>query len=305
MTHRMNPWPFISIVIPTYNRPRSLVACLQSIARLDYPQDRLEVIVVDDGSPQPVAAVIDDSRCSAGVVCYRQENAGPAAARNLGADKAKGDFLAFIDDDCAPEAGWLKVMAAQLVDTPQSLVGGRTVNGLPNNLYAMTSQIIVDMVYQHNNAQPHQAKFFATNNIIVPADTFRRLEGFNPSFRTSEDREFCDRWLYHGQRMVYVPDAVIYHSHNLKLRSFCRQHFEYGRGAYRYHKIRGRRGSGTLHGEMRFHLNIRNWLLYPIRQLGWKRSVLLSGMLLLWQGVNAAGYFAEMATRRPVDWTEG
>ena len=88
----------VSIVIPTYGRPDQLAACLDSLEALDYPRDRFEVIVVDDGSPQPLPPYGGALR----VTLVRQAHAGPAAARNTGAAASRGRWLAFTDDDCRP-----------------------------------------------------------------------------------------------------------------------------------------------------------------------------------------------------------
>ena len=92
--------PFFSIVIPTYHRPQQLAACLQTLTHLDYPRDRFEVIVVDDGgeiSLDGVLALFKEVLC---ITLLRQPHAGPAGARNVGAATAKGDFIAFTADDC-------------------------------------------------------------------------------------------------------------------------------------------------------------------------------------------------------------
>src|SRR5689334_3533804 len=103
--------PTFSIVIPTYNRPRQLAKCLESLCRLTYPRDRFDVIVVDDGSPTPLAPVVEVFQSQLRIVVHRQSNGGPAAARNTGAARATGENLAFTDDDCAPESGWLHQFA--------------------------------------------------------------------------------------------------------------------------------------------------------------------------------------------------
>jgi glycosyltransferase involved in cell wall biosynthesis len=139
--------PSISIVIPTYSRPKQLAVCLQSLLLLDYPRDRLEVIVVDDGGEPPLDAVVAPFRSALTLSLLRQPNAGPAAARNTGAERAGGEFIAFTDDDCLPEPGWLQEMAHALSTERECMVGGTTVNAAPN-LYATTSQLIVDVVYQ-------------------------------------------------------------------------------------------------------------------------------------------------------------
>src|SRR6185503_365663 len=123
---------------------------------------------------------------------------------------------------------------------PDQIVGGCTVNALPHNPYAQTSQLIIDVVYDHFNSGG--ARFFAANNFAIAADRFRELRGFNATFITAEDRELCDRWLAQGFSMTYAPDALVYHSHPLTLRTLWRQHFSYGQGARRFHQARSAAG---------------------------------------------------------------
>src|SRR5687768_3497840 len=117
--------PFFSIVIPTFNRPRQLAACLQSIAELEHSRSRFEVLVVDDGSPVPVDDAVEPFRPVLPLTLLRQDNAGPAAARNLGAGRARGTWLVFIDDDCAPAATYLTALTQRAEVSPDCTIGGR------------------------------------------------------------------------------------------------------------------------------------------------------------------------------------
>lgn len=282
-----------SIIIPTYNRPEKLRQCLEAISRLDYPKSRFEVIVVDDGSPAGVDTVAEAFAAQLEIRYVRQSNAGPAAARNTGSAKARGRYLAFTDDDCQPASDWLSVLQSGLDNTPDSMVGGRTVNLLADNQFAAASQLIVDIVYRFYNADPERARFFASNNMAMPAVLLTQIGGFQPAFRTSEDRELCDRWLHNGYRMIYNPEALIYHAHDLTLLEYCKQHFNYGRGARHFHAIRAARGSGTMHKEMKFHANLENWLVYPFRRVKLARAFPLAFLLIVWQVINAAGFIWE------------
>ena len=97
---------------------------------------------------------------------------------------------------------------------------------------------------------------FRANNLALPEDRFRAIGGFDTIFplAASEDREFCDRWLHHGFQMTYAPEAVVYHARALTFRSFWRQHFKYGRGAFHFHQVRarlgGRRWTGPIVGQL-------------------------------------------------------
>jgi GT2 family glycosyltransferase len=245
--------PVFSVIVPTYGRPDALRACVQALTALDYPRDGFEVIVVDDGGNVPLEPVLEPIAKQLRMKVVRQPNAGPAAARNFGALHATGDILAFTDDDCAPAPDWLRAFASAYAPTKAALLGGRTVNALRNNPYAGTSQLIIDVVYAHYNRDVSNAQFFASNNMAVPTELFRRVNGFDPGFRTSEDRELCDRWQSKGYSLRYVPEAVIFHAHPLALRSFWNQHAGYGRGAWLYHTARAQRGAGPFRPDWTFY----------------------------------------------------
>ena len=281
-----------SIIIPTYNRPKQLASCLESLSQLDYPQDRFEVIAIDDGSDNPLDMVVAPFENSLNLKLIRQENAGPAAARNHAAQHAKGKYLAFTDDDCRPATNWLQALENCFTATPDRIVGGQTVNALLDNPFSTTSQNIISMGYAHYNAIPDRARFFASNNMVIPAQRFRELGGFNESFKTSEDREFCDRWLHQGYEMTYAPEVVIYHAHPMTLRSFWKQHFSYGRGAFRFHQARAEKGWGNFEIEGNYYLEL---LRYPFVNGQGKQGITLTGVLFVSQVANAAGFFWEMA----------
>ncbi len=284
--------PYVSIVVPTFNRPRQLANCLAALARLDYPRDRFEVIVVDDGSRRSPAPALAPWRDRLDLTLLTQANGGPALARNRGAARARGEVLAFTDDDCAPAPDWLRALAARFAATPTHAVGGRTLNALATNPYSGTSQAIMEVVHAHYNAGP--PRFFASNNLAVPIAGFRAIGGFDGSFRTAEDRDFCDRWLHHGLRMSYAPDAVVHHAHRLTLSGLWWQHFGYGRGAFRFHLARARRGAGGLRIELGFYRRLFGHLfrLAPDR-----RALALAALLAVALAANTAGVFWE-ATRR-------
>ncbi len=286
--------PTFSIIIPTYNRQIQLDNCFKAIAELDYNKESLEIIVVKDGGEADVKSVVNLYNKVLPIKSLQQSSTtGPAAARQRGVEAARGDYLAFIDDDCLPASNWLRVMARYTIDYPDCIIGGKTVNLLKENLFSATSQLIVDIVYNHYNANPKEANFFATNNMVVPAKQFRKLGGFNSSFRTSEDRELCNRWLHNGWQMIFAKEATMYHTHHLSFRSFCKQHFNYGRGAYKYHKIRLERASGHFITDLKFHFNMQNWLIFMKSQYGLGRAFAILGILLLWQITNAFGFFWE------------
>lgn len=282
--------PFFSIIIPTYERPAQLASCLKRLAGLDYPRQRFEVIVVDDGSSNPPHEIAEQFRGLLDVRLLAQQNSGPAGARNFGVVYARGEFLAFTDDDCEPEAGWLRALASAIAGTPDSIVGGRTLNALTHNPYSETSQAIIEVVYEHFNANPEDARFFASNNFAVSAERFRELSGFDETFVTSEDREICARWRRCGLGLVYASEAIIYHAHHLTLRTLWRQHFGYGQGALRFHRAQAAAGGGPFKPDMAFYLKLLRSSASRARKI---RAAQMTILLFWSQMANAVGFFFE------------
>src|SRR5262249_54366671 len=218
------------------------LSCLEALAALDYPRDRFEVIVVnDDGSESPSQSDVARGCREIGAVLVTQSHAGPAAARNTGAQHAHGRYLAFTDDDCLPDSGWLRALAARFADRPDHLVGGRTVSAFPDNPYSVAGQMLVDYLSEWQSKHG-PAPFFASNNLAVPIERFRVLHGFHEGFglAAGEDREFCLRWARAGGQMSYAADAMIHHANRLALGSFWSQHFRYGRGALQLRRLLAR-----------------------------------------------------------------
>ena len=292
----MTDWPYFSIVVPTFNRPKRLSRCLLALTRLEYPHERYEVIVVDDGSSQAVAGVVERYQDLLCLQYIYQENQGPAAARNNGARQANGRFLAFTDDDCAPASTWLQQLAIQLMKEPQKMVGGYTRNALPRNPFSITSQLLIDYLYHYYNRTESRARFFTSNNFAVATELFWQVGGFAETMplAAGEDREICDRWLDHNFGMIYLPRAVIYHKHKLRLISFWRQHFNYGRGAWLYRVMRQERKAETMRLESpQFYLRLIGFPLTMARDI---RAYLLTGMLCFTQAANATGFLYERFT---------
>lgn len=288
--------PFFSIIIPTYNRQQQLTRCLESLTQLDYPRQDFEVIIVDDGSH--VAFDIPVSfQNQINITLLRQSNSGPATARNTGAAKARGKYIAFTDDDCTPAPNWLKTLTNQFIQTPDCMIGGYTINAIPENPYSTASQLLNDYLYNFYNTNDQQPKFFTSNNIALPASIFQQLGGFDTSFplAAGEDREFCDRWLNYGYKIIYAPEAIVCHAHDLTLSKYWRQHFNYGRGAFWFRQIKSNRESKSIQLEsLSFYINL---LLYPFFKTSRKSALLIFGLFFISQLANTLGFYWQSKLR--------
>jgi glycosyltransferase involved in cell wall biosynthesis len=282
-----------SVVIPTRDRPEQLRATLEAVRELDYPPERWEAVVVLDGGASEEAERLQRRHQDIPLRVITQPQGGPAVARNTGAAEARGEFLAFTDDDCAPCSAWLSALEESLSESPGALVGGLTVNGLPDNRYSEASQRIIDAVYRHYNG-PVSATFLTTNNLAVPAEKYHELGGFDPSFplAAAEDRDFCDRWSGAGNPLVYAPDAVVTHFHRMTLRTLGRQQYNYGRGASHYRRARRRRGSPSEHVAPSFYADLLRSAASEGRA---PQRIATAVLVVVAQAVYALGYLTEEA----------
>lgn len=281
--------PRFSVIVPTRDRPRSLERCLANLAALRPPPGGFEVLVVDDGSRRLPAALVESLPPRLEARLIRQDAGGPARARNRGAAEARGEVLAFTDDDCTADPRWLEAFAARGAVSGGGGYGGRTINRMASNLYAAASQLLIDHLFRYYNQDAGRVPIFLSNNLALPRSTFERLGGFDESFRRAggEDRELCDRWTRTGHRLSYVPDALIHHHHDLTLAGYLRQQFNYGRGARRYHEIRIR--AGLERPPVEPWAFYRELLQSPYRR-GATTRLRLSALLVLSQVANVAGY---------------
>ncbi len=165
----------VAIVIPSYNRPAKIRACLACLEKLDGGPYR--TIVVDDGGDMPLAPVVGEF--GPHVSCLRLENSGPGAARNAGARAAEGaEFLCFLDDDCFARPDWAMRLLAAQGGVEKRLVGGRVENALEENVYSSASQSLSSFLYEFYQSSGSDMNFFTTNNMCCRRADFLEIGGF-------------------------------------------------------------------------------------------------------------------------------
>lgn len=283
--------PTFSVIVPTYRRPRQLARCLASLERQAYPANEYEVIVVDDAAMGVELAPITSAARPYACRLSSQHRRGAAAARNAGAELARGRLLAFTDDDCEPEPEWLAALERALrAEHDAALVGGRVVNALSDDPFACATHALVEFVSEAFNREPGRARLLTSNNLALAAAAFRELGGFDTAFSGAggEDRELCLRWLHHGRRAVHCSEAIVRHAHQLTLAGFVRQHYAYGRGA----ALLRRQAQVHGYGPLRLERASFYWDLFrSLERVSGRRARAERGVLLaLSQVANAAGY---------------
>jgi glycosyltransferase involved in cell wall biosynthesis len=212
-----------SVIIPTYNSAGSLARCLAALRR-QKTEAPYEVIVVDDGSTDDTGEV-----CRGFEARYlRQDNSGPAVARNLGVSEARGEIVLFTDADCEPEPDWLAEMLAPFGDLEVVAVKGAYRSRQPE-LVARLVQLEYEDKYRRLSRFRY-IDFIDTYSAAYRRDVFVRYGGFDERYRTAsvEDQELSFRLAEGGLKMAFNPRAIVWHTHVRGLAAYLRKKYKIG-----------------------------------------------------------------------------
>lgn len=281
----------LTVAVPTLGRPDELARCLAGLAACDAPPGGFEVVVAS-GCPDPrVADVVARARLER--VELLEGDSGRPDGRNRAVAVARGDVIAFTDDDCVPDRGWLLALHTALGRVPSALVGGRILDAV-GNVWAQAADVALNAAYDHFAREPDDpAAFFGTNNLALRRSTFEALGGFDPRFRhAAEDRDLCDRARRRGHDLIHVGSAVVRHHRALTLSGLLAQQHGYGRGATALRRKRAAEGLPALTVSRRFFAAL---VREPFARRRGVAAGALLGATLLTQAAYVVGMAAEAA----------
>jgi cellulose synthase/poly-beta-1,6-N-acetylglucosamine synthase-like glycosyltransferase len=216
--------PFVSVVVPVLNGGPEFGDLLKSLGHLAWPADRLEILVVDNGSTDDSAA----RARQAGFRVIEEPRRGASNARNAGVAAARGEIIAFTDADCVVTRGWIEGLVVPFADPAVGGAGGRTETWLPKTATERHAART-----RHLDAQVHLAHptfpFAPTANAAFRRSVFDRIGGFDPGFPWGEPIDFCKRVVRDaGLTLAFAPRAVVFHRARPTLSGFYRQQAGYG-----------------------------------------------------------------------------
>jgi glycosyltransferase involved in cell wall biosynthesis len=196
----------VSVVVPTYRRAHLLARCLAALAAQDFEPPDYEVVVADDAASEETRLQVEEfARGARPAVVYAPVTGahGPAAARNVGWRRARAPVIAFTDDDCAPEPGWLAAGVAVLEAYP-------TVDAVNGCVVVPLSPEPTD--YERDAAGLAAAEF-VTANCFCRRAALAAVGGFDERFRAAwrEDSDLQFTLLEAGAKIVKAPGAVVVH----------------------------------------------------------------------------------------------
>ncbi len=213
----------VSIIIPAFNEEEMLPLCLESIQSLDWPEEYVEVIVIDNGSTDNTVQVA----ISFGAEVYQKKEATVSGLRNFGAEKSSGDILAFVDADCIVSPDWLK--KSQIYFDRNDVVAWGNPPGIPEN--STWVQRAWHLLRKKQNTI-EKVEWLESMNLFVRRNLFDDVSGFDESLITCEDVDFSYRLSEYGHIIADQSIKVQHLGEADTVKVFIRKELWRGKGNY-------------------------------------------------------------------------
>jgi len=216
--------PFVSIVIPAFNSDKTIGLAIVGCDCQEYPNDKIEIIVVDDGSTDSTKDIV----LSYPHVKYiYQKNQGPAAARNNGLNNSHGQIVAFLDSDCVPRKYWISKMISRYTSDSVVCVGSRY--GIANRTSLLACCIYFEFLVRYKR-MPQHPKFLGSNGYSFRRDFLEHIGGYSAEYRMAshEDNELAYRIVSQGYSTYFDKSNIVDHYFQTDLVRYLRVQMWHG-----------------------------------------------------------------------------
>ncbi len=232
-------WPMVSILVPAHNEARVIAGTLQHLCALDYPPDRMEIIIVDDGSSDDTGDIVDQAAAQdERIRCLRVPphlgGRGKSAALTFAVEASKHELIAIYDADNRPEPGSLRALVAALIVDPNlaATVGKfRCINRTRNLLtrFINIECLAFQWIMQAGRWSLLGVTTLPGTNFVMRRSVLKEVDGWDEKALT-EDAELTIRIYETGRRIAFVPRAVTWEQEPEKLGTWFRQRTRWARG---------------------------------------------------------------------------
>jgi O-antigen biosynthesis protein len=217
-------YPRVSVVVCAYNAERTMDACLASLAILNYPD--YEVIVVNDGSRDRTLEIAESHRYCR---IISQPNKGLSAARNVGAEAATGEIVAYTDSDCVADPDWLSYLVAKMEASGLGACCGPNFPP-PEGSLVPAAVAVAPGGPTHVLLSDEVAEHIAGCNMAFRREALLDLGGFDPVYRAAgDDVDICWRFQDAGFVIGFSPAAIVWHFRRNTVKAYCNQQRGYGK----------------------------------------------------------------------------
>jgi glycosyltransferase involved in cell wall biosynthesis len=273
------------VVVASYNGGRTLKVCLDSLARLNYPD--YEVILVDDGSTDATPEIVSHYST---VRYLRQTNHGLSVARNTGITASQGEIVAFTDSDCRADEDWLYYLVGDLLTSRFTGIGGH--NFLPPEDSPVAAAVLVSPGGPaHVMLNDRVAEHIPGCNMAFYKWALAEIGGFDPIFtKAGDDVDVCWRLQQRGYRLGFNPAGFVWHYRRSTVKAYLKQQRGYGEAeamlVRKHPEYFNAVGNSIWRGQ-----------IYTASKFG-----LVIGRSVIYHGVFATGFFQTLYAAPPA-WT--
>jgi glycosyltransferase involved in cell wall biosynthesis len=205
----MSNYPPVSVIIPVYNDAERLKLCLGALENQTYPDDRYEVIVIDNGSDEPLDDLVSQFPHAQ---LTHEAKPGSYSARNKGLTVAKHDYLAFTDSDCIPDAAWLSCGVWYLVTRLDvDLIGGKVEIFYTDPDYPTAVELFERVFAFPMRIYVEKDHYTPTCNMFTRRSVFKHIGLFDGDLKSGGDKEWGIRAYQRGHQIIYAEDVVVQH----------------------------------------------------------------------------------------------
>jgi cellulose synthase/poly-beta-1,6-N-acetylglucosamine synthase-like glycosyltransferase len=205
--------PFISVVIPTRNEEENLPRLLLSLGKLEYPTNKLEVVIVDGNSTDRTVKIAKNF----GAKVFYNPKILRGAGCQIGVDRAKGELVAFTDADCRVPKNWLKGLLNNLNEEKIVSVGGLNITPRDDSLFAKAAGRVILLLtragarYGFTGGKARETFHNSGCNVLYRKEAILSAGGFDPNLITCEDHELDFRLREKGYKLFFTPDVIVDH----------------------------------------------------------------------------------------------
>ncbi|MBY0376402.1 glycosyltransferase [Patescibacteria group bacterium] len=233
MSTSSNGKPFVSIIVPVYNRQDNIDENIKSLLAQDYPKDKYEIIIIDNGSTDRTLEIIKKHPV---VLLEEKEVRTSYAARNKGINFSKGEIIAFTDSDCIAFTDWL-TRGVEALSEHGGVIGGRIKFKFSEHRTA--AELLDSLVNLDNKLFIEQRHAAQTANLFTYKDLFNKIGLFESKEASGGDAVWTHLAWKSGNKLSYAPEAVVWHL-SRDLKELCKKHFRVGTGCLKVWKAMGR-----------------------------------------------------------------
>jgi glycosyltransferase involved in cell wall biosynthesis len=217
-----------SIIVPVHNMFDTIGPCIESLVSQNYEKNKFEIIVVDNMSTDSTRDIVKKYPVTLLDETVYQSS---YAARNTGIKNARGKCLAFTDADCVADPNWLIEIAKRLNDTEIGCFAGEIYSYPPTTLTERFSENIGLLRQKGPVSGWHFKPYAQTANAVYRAEVFEKIGYFHPSMKSGGDADIAWRMQEKTDyKLLFVPEAKIYHKHRVDASELYKQFRRYGTG---------------------------------------------------------------------------